>query len=73
METANTAGEKATRDKGYILQNERVTWTIANMAPACRRTLMEIDGEKWGRTGPRGHKRRLMDGKDHLNATRDSG
>lgn len=52
METANTAGEKATRDKGYILQNKRVTWTIANVAPARRRTLMEIDGEKWGRTGP---------------------
>lgn len=52
METANTAGEKATRDNGYLLQNKRVTWTIANMAAAQRRTLMEIDGEKWGRTQP---------------------
>lgn len=46
------AGEKAKRDKGYRLQNKRATWTAANMAPARRRTLMEIDGEKWGRTGP---------------------
>lgn len=39
------------------------------------RTQADADGNRRGEAGAdgaRGHKRRLMDGKDHLNATRDS-